>query len=137
MCSESIAVRAAAIADRAHQGQFRRDGATPYICHPRDVAGRVKGDDMAEAVAWLHDVLEDTDLKADDLRKAAIPQEVVDAVILLTRRDGLGYERYLSQIKANPLARKVKIADMLSNLNDHPTNRQIVKYAKGLLVLMS
>ena len=52
------------------------------------------------------------------------------------RTGGPDYEDYLGGIKGNPIAKKVKIADMLSNLSDHPSDRQIVKYAKGLLLLV-
>jgi len=45
------------------------------------------------------------------------------------------YEDYLEDVKKNPLARTVKIADMLSNLADNPTKNQIIKYSKGLLYL--
>ena len=124
------------MARRAHEGQFRRDGVRPYILHPEAVAGRVAGDPIAEAAAWLHDVIEDTSLRAEDLRKGGIPEEVIEVVLLLTNRNDLGYERYLATIAAHPVARRVKIADMLTNLSDQPTDRQIVKYAKGLLVLM-
>ena len=48
------------IATKAHEGQYRRDGVTPYIEHPKAVAARVRGDEKAEMVAWLHDVIEDT-----------------------------------------------------------------------------
>ena len=133
---DNLVDRAAELARVAHAGQFRRDGVTPYIRHPEAVASRVAGDPVAEAVAWLHDVLEDTDLTLDDLREHQMPAEVIAGVVALTRKGDIGYERDLSRIKADPLARKVKVADMLSNLNDHPTNREIVKYAKGLLVLL-
>jgi (p)ppGpp synthase/HD superfamily hydrolase len=132
-----VVVRAAELARVSHLGQFRRDGVTPYINHPAAVASRVGGDSTAEAAAWLHDVLEDTDATVDTLREAKIPEEVIACVVLLTNKGDIGYERYLSQIKADPVAKKVKIADMLSNLSDHPSERQIVKYAKGLLVLLS
>ena len=128
--------RAAELARRAHAGQFRRDGATPYIRHPESVASRVAGDPIAEAVAWLHDVLEDTTMTVETLRDHQMPAEVIAGVITLTKNGEIGYEEYLLRIKADPVARKVKVADMLANLSDHPTERQIVKYAKGLLVLV-
>jgi (p)ppGpp synthase/HD superfamily hydrolase len=124
------------IATTAHAGQFRRDGTTPYIVHPEAVASRVKGDPTAEATAWLHDVLEDSDISAEDLVERGIPAEVVEAVTLLTHPRGIAYESYLTGIARHPLAKRVKIADMLTNLSDTPTDRQIVKYAKGLLALM-
>jgi (p)ppGpp synthase/HD superfamily hydrolase len=123
------------IAAQAHWGQTRRDGVTPYINHPKAVAERVRGDIDAEMVAWLHDVLEDTDLTANDLLDKGVPFNVIEAVIWLTKTKGVSYETYLALIKKNPLARKVKIADMLANLSDAPSEKQIVKYAKGLLYL--
>jgi len=58
-------------------------------------------------------------------------------VELLTKNDGLEYEQYLRRIKSDPVAKRVKIADMLANLGDRPSERQIVKYAKGLLILLT
>ena len=124
------------IATRAHAGQFRRDGVTPYILHPQAVAGRVAGDPTAEAAAWLHDVLEDTAVTAEELLSAGIPATVVEVAQMLTHDETRSYEDYLAGIAAHPVAKKVKIADMLTNLSDTPTDRQIVKYARGLLILM-
>jgi (p)ppGpp synthase/HD superfamily hydrolase len=124
------------IATEAHEGQFRRDGVTPYITHPAAVASRVAGDAVAEAAAWLHDVIEDTSVTAGELAARGIPAEVIEIVCLLTLSGDTGYESYLAAIAAHPVAKRVKIADMLTNLSDRPTDRQIVKYAKGLLVLM-
>ena len=110
---------------------------TPYISHPEAVAKLVQGDDLAEAIAWLHDVLEDTAIKAQDLASLGLPREVIARVELLTKSDGLEYEQYLGRIKRDPVAKRVKIADMLANLGDRPSERQIVKYAKGLLILLT
>jgi (p)ppGpp synthase/HD superfamily hydrolase len=126
---------AARIATEAHAGQMRRDGVTPYVKHPESVAARVAGDFRAEAVAWLHDVLEDTTWTASDLQREGVPSDVVDAVVLLTKTEGGDYGAYLHRVRANPLACRVKIADMLANLADRPTDRQIAKYAQGLLLL--
>lgn len=124
------------IAVRSHAGQFRRDGVTPYVEHPRAVVSRVGDDPALIATAWLHDVLEDTDETRDSLLAAGVPAQVVDAVALLTKSPGADYEAYLSAILSNPIARQVKIADMLSNLADGPTPKQIRKYAAGLLRLV-
>ncbi len=137
MIKEEIVSLAKKIATEAHAGQFRRNGVTPYIEHPAAVASKVAGDLIAEAVAWLHDVLEDTDCTKEDLEVAGIPAEVIDRVVLLTNRGDVGYENYLRRIKADAIAKRVKIADMLSNLGDNPSERQIVKYAKGFLVLLA
>ena len=125
--------KASQMAYRAHSGQFRRDGVTPYIRHPEDVAKRVGDDPIAVAVAWLHDVLEDSSFTLKDLLERGIPPEVVDAVYILTHRRDIKYEDYIAVIARHPIARKVKIADILSNLSDKPTDKQIEKYARALL----
>ena len=127
------------LARTAHRGQFRRDGVTPYIIHPIDVAQRVKrrgGGSFAQAVAYLHDVLEDTSVTLHDLVYAGFSVSIVDAVLALSKLNGIDYDEYLLRVKQNHLAREVKIADMLSNLSDAPTDKQIKKYAKGLAFLM-
>ena len=123
------------IASRAHSGQHRRDGYTPYINHPTAVAERLANEaPEVVATAWLHDVLEDTDENTESLREAGVPWAVIEAVQVLTKTDE-DYDWYLSRVKAHPIARKVKVADMLANLADSPTEKQIVKYARGLLFL--
>ena len=130
------------IAAAAHNGQFRRDGKTPYIKHPMAVADRVsKYGHEYVCVAYLHDVLEDTDVTAQDLLNQGIPSNIVEAVKDLTKEKGMHYsgyyfDEYLFTIKRNELARRVKIADMLANLADDPTDKQIVKYSKGLQYLL-
>jgi (p)ppGpp synthase/HD superfamily hydrolase len=135
------------IARRAHANQFRRDGVTPYIVHPEAVVKKLAGlgnifmvhnssDDDVKAAAWLHDVLEDTVLTATTLLDSGIPKHVVDAVVRLTKRGDTSYDFYLAGVRDNEIARKVKVADMLANLGDTPTRNQVVKYARGLLVLL-
>jgi len=130
---------AESIARKAHEGQFRRDGVTPYITHPTRVVERLKKqgitDEMTLAVAWLHDVLEDTEVEVEELKYNRIPLSVIDSVDVLTKRDEQSYEEYLHWIKRDCFARTVKIADILDNLSDAPTEKQIVKYAKALLYL--
>jgi (p)ppGpp synthase/HD superfamily hydrolase len=127
---------AQAIAERAHSGQFRRDGITPYIKHPQDVASRVETEEQ-KIVAVLHDTIEDTELTLDDLRAVGFPEEIVNAIAAMTKTEGQDYDQYLIGVKSDPLARVVKIADMNANLSDSPTERQIEKYHKGLAFLES
>lgn len=135
MSYNTIIKLAERIATDAHQGQFRRVGEVPYIEHPRAVVSRVGNDPEAIVVAWLHDVLEDSEETAESLLEAGIPQQCVDAIVLLTKTREATYDDYLERVAESPLATKVKIADMLSNLADHPTESQIRKYAKALLKL--
>lgn len=124
------------IATKAHEGQFRKGGEIPYITHPQRVAKRVEGDEAAQAVAWLHDVLEDSDVTEEELRASRIPENVIEAVKALTKSKEISYSEYLEKVRANELARKVKVQDMLDNLSDKPSKKQIIKYSKGFLVLL-
>lgn len=134
--SDELAGLARTIATQAHEGQFRRDGVTPYIKHPAAVASRAPKTPESQAAGWLHDVLEDTELTREDLTREGIPDAVVAAVEALTKQGELSYEENLNRVAANELAKGVKIADMLSNLADSPTENQIRKYSRGLLLLL-
>lgn len=124
------------IAFEAHNGQFRRDGKTPYIEHCFAVAKRVAHlGNKYICVALIHDLLEDTKVTAHDLLAAGVDEDVVAAVQVLTKHPSRSYDEYLKTIKINNIACHVKIADMLSNLADNPTNNQIRKYATGSLFL--
>ncbi|WP_262071971.1 MULTISPECIES: HD domain-containing protein [Stenotrophomonas] len=135
-----MALRAAALARRAHADQVDKAG-HPYIGHVARVAARVHGDPEAEAVAWLHDVVEDCPDFADEVD--AFPAPIVAAVQCLTRRDGITAEAYYAAIRANPLALKVKLADIADNrdparlayLPDAMAQRLTEKYAHALHAL--
>lgn len=127
-------------ASQAHAGQTRRDRRTPYFNHVADVARRLsaKGADATTiAVGYLHDVIEDTTTTLANLVDARFPFEVTSAVWILTKMHKWEYEAYLAHVKANPIARAVKIQDMLSNLSDDPTDAQVLKYVKGLAYLLT
>ncbi|NBR06934.1 MAG: hypothetical protein EBT92_14325 [Planctomycetes bacterium] len=133
---------AKSIASLAHQGQFRRDGHTPYISHPASVARRIRAVTVLpyfEAVAWLHDSIEDSNGQVQEnlLLTRGIDIEIVNAVVAITKVDGEDYEKYLLRVKSDPYAKLVKIHDMLDNLSDRPSNKQILKYARGLQFLLS
>ena len=132
----SHALLASSIARKAHDGQFRRDGVTPYITHPEAVAKSLEGEHSdVIAAAWLHDVIEDTDTTFSDLKSAGIPIRVIEAVALLTRWDDQPYEDYLHFVAQDEIAKKVKIADIQHNLSDSPTAKQVEKYGKALQYL--
>ena len=100
------------LAYRAHQGQTDKSG-IPYIFHPMHLAEQMD-DEFSCCVALLHDVVEDTDVTMEEL-KAIFPPEVTDAVALMTHAYGVDYFDYVRAIKANPIARKVKLADLAHN----------------------
>ena len=127
------------IAEYAHDGQTRKDGTTPYFDHIITVYNRLnlagEGEDVL-MTALLHDTIEDCqDIAPEKLAYLGIPKIIIEAVIAITKQDGEDYDLYLERVKANPIAAKVKIADMLSNLADTPSEKQKAKYAKGLKAL--
>jgi (p)ppGpp synthase/HD superfamily hydrolase len=105
------------LATNAHRGQKDRND-EPYIMHSLRVAAQLWGYDEL-MVAVLHDVIEDTDVTLDDLRKAGYPSHIVDAVDAVSKRKDIDepYSRYIRRVKENPLATKVKIADLCDNAN--------------------
>ena len=68
-------------------------------------------------VAVLHDVVEDTRISFQDLRKAGYPESVIKALDGLTRRKNESYEQFVERAKSNAVARKVKIADLEDNMD--------------------
>ncbi len=101
------------IAVSAHAGQVDRAGKA-YIFHPLAVAAKTKSFDEF-VVALLHDVMEDSDYTADDLRDAGIPENIMEALCLLTHDKGEPYMEYVQRIKNNDLARAVKLCDLEHN----------------------
>lgn len=101
------------IAVQAHSGQVDKGG-NDYINHPFAVAGMVDSED-GQIAALLHDVIEDTTITLQDLRRQDIPEQVIKAVDCLTKRNGETLENYLNHIKSDPLATAVKLADLTHN----------------------
>ena len=111
---DDLVALAERIARAAHAGQTDKAG-MPYAEHPARVAARVADDPDAAAAAWLHDVLEDTSMTAEDLAAHGIPERVVTAVRALTHRDDQTPEKYYAAVAADALARRVKHADLADN----------------------
>lgn len=105
--------RAIQIAVGAHAGQMGKDG-SPYILHPLRLMLKMTTEEE-RIVAVLHDVVEDTDITFDDLRKEGFTEAVIEALQLLTHDDDVPYDDYVAAIKPHPLARRVKLADLEDN----------------------
>lgn len=130
------AIRAEAIARAAHFGQVEESTGDDYMRHIERVVALVEGDE-AKAVAWLHDVWEDTPITGPAMAAAGISEHVVDAVRLLTRVPGEPYTRYILFIKhaTNPLAAIVKLADLRDHLRPNCPERLRPRYEAALTVL--
>ncbi|WP_250306945.1 HD domain-containing protein [Streptococcus sp. Marseille-Q3533] len=110
---QSIVDLALSIARKAHEGQLDKAG-VDYIEHPIYVASQVDTEEE-KAVALLHDVIEDSPVSAEELLQAGLPETVVTAVQVLTKKKEQDYQTYLETVKKNPLARVVKLADLKHN----------------------
>ena len=104
---------AKSIAIKAHLGQIDKAG-KPYIEHPAFVASCVDGDE-AKAVAWLHDVVEDTSISFEDLAREGFSSDVLSALRLLTHQKSEPYFDYIRKVKKSALATEVKLADLKHN----------------------
>lgn len=124
------------LARTAHAGQKDPVTGDEYITHVERVVALVEGD-QAKAVAWLHDVLEDTDLSVLALTDAGISQAVLEAVCLLTRDGVETYGEYIEAlVKAkNPLAITVKLADLRDHLQPTCPERLRPRYERALELL--
>jgi len=107
--------KAIKIAYHAHEGTLDTSG-TPYILHPVHLAEQME-DEYTTIVALLHDVVEDTDVTIEDLRREGFPEAVLEAVVLMTHEEGVPYLEYVADIKKNHLARAVKLADLRHNMD--------------------
>jgi (p)ppGpp synthase/HD superfamily hydrolase len=108
--------KAIALAAEAHAGEVDKQG-KPYILHPLHLMMQMEtAEEMITAV--LHDVVEDTNTTLEDLRQDGFPEVVLEALELLTHDTAsTSYEEYVAAIKPNPLARKVKLADLVHNMD--------------------
>ena len=110
----------------AHKEQIDKGG-MPYVFHPFHLAEQMKDEDTT-IVALLHDVVEDTSYTLDDLRREGFNDRVIEAIACMTHSDDVPYMEYVAKIKENPIARAVKLADLLHN-SDLSRLDEITPYA--------
>jgi hypothetical protein len=84
--------------------------------------------------AVLHDVIEDSAYTAADLREEGFSDTVLQALEALTRQQGEDYLTFVRRAGANPLAKRVKLADLIDNMDlsriPHPTEEDFKRYLK-------
>ncbi|MEZ6133340.1 MAG: hypothetical protein R3C53_00380 [Pirellulaceae bacterium] len=95
------------------KGITDRDG-EPYVMHCLRVMMGVS-DPLAQQVAVMHDLVEDTDVTLDDLRQRGFCKAVVEAIDLVTHRAEDSYADYVVRLADNELARQVKMSDLRDN----------------------
>ena len=113
MIYTKLTKKAMQICFEKHKNQMDKSG-VPYVFHPFHVAESMTSED-ATIVALLHDVVEDTDTSFEELEQYGFSQSVMDALKLMTHDDNVPYLQYVENLKHNPIAREVKIADLTHN----------------------
>lgn len=129
-----------------HRGQ-EYDGKEYFYAHLAPVAqltGWVRDDPIALAVAYLHDIIEDTPASLHMLRQLGFPPEIVWAVGYLTKLQEETYAEYIHLLTVSPgrageIARIVKYADLTYNrlrcLHDPNYRGLCTRYTEALAVL--
>lgn len=130
--------RAIEIAVEAHRGQSDKCK-EPYILHPLAVMTAMDTHEE-KIVAVLHDVVEDTEWTLERLIMAGFTNDsIIDAIDAITKRDNETYFEYIYRVKNNPLATKVKLADLKHNSllerQFEKSGRLIERYLKAYKIL--
>ena len=116
--------KAALIAYNAHKDQSDKGG-YPYIMHPIHIAEQMETEDETIA-ALLHDVIEDTDIGFDYLKKEGFSDTVINCLKILTKDPNEDYMDYIRKIKkTGGIALKIKKADMAHNMIDERISKKI------------
>ena len=124
----------------AHKNQMDKSG-MPYVFHPFHLAEQMQTEETT-VVALLHDLVEDTDYTIEDLTSMGFDKSITDAIALLTHADDVEYMNYVREIKNNPIARAVKLADLKHNSDltrldvvDQKALSRREKYLKAIALL--
>jgi (p)ppGpp synthase/HD superfamily hydrolase len=107
--------KALSIALEAHKGQTDKYG-QPYVLHPLRLMHRFQDPEL-QTIAILHDVVEDSDWTLDQLRNEGFSDRILGTVDALTRREEESYASLIDRAADNPLATKVKLADLEDNMD--------------------
>ena len=129
------------IAFTAHKEQVDKTG-LPYIFHPFHLAEQMETEETVCA-ALLHDVVEDTDMTLEQLAEYGFGDAIIEALRLLTHDDDVPYMDYVREIKNNPIAKAVKLADLRHNSDmtrldtvDEYALKRAEKYRQAILLLL-
>ena len=140
---EDLIPQAAEFAEKAHEGQVRKNSGEPYITHPRAVAqlvARHSSDPELVIVGYLHDTIEDCHVTFDQL-EAQFGTRVAELVLSLTNDE----KRIASEGKVPYMSEKlshlssdallVKLCDTLHNTSQSTSLHQVENYLQIISVL--
>lgn len=123
----SMLQKAEALAREAHAYQtgWRQE---PYIDHIARVAESLP-DWEEKTAAWLHELCNETPWTAQQLSREGFTPRLCRSAALLTRTPGTGYGEYLTALRADRIARRVKIADLADDITALETGRETAQEA--------
>ena len=137
---ESLLESARLLSIQAHSNQVDKAGVDYFTGHIQTVVNSVHTH-KEKIVAYLHDTVEDTEVSIEKIYEE-FGEEIGDAVKAVTKLKKLDYTKYIEGIKANELARAVKIADLKHNMDltrlkevREKDVKRVEKYRKALGVL--
>ena len=151
--SIDLYLKASRFACERHAGQKFKGTELPYFLHLSQVVGEVVhclsaeehlDGDSAIAMAWLHDTIEDTGVKREDLVHAGFSEKVADGVVALTKNDELpkgdrmqdSIDRIIAHSREAAI---VKLADRITNLQPPPQDwkpPKVAQYAEEAEVIL-
>ncbi len=73
--------------------------------------------ETAQIVGILHDVVEDSEVSFADLQAMGFSEEVIEALVRVTRREDETYEEFIIRGEQNPISKQVKLADLADNMD--------------------
>lgn len=108
-------------ATKALEGK-KDHGGQPMIAHALRMMDRVNTEEE-KIIAVLHDVVEEGGCSFHELKEAGFGQTVLEGVDVLTRRPNMKYFDYIDDISTNPMAARVKLAEMAENKDQDRLNK--------------
>ena len=108
-------------ATKALEGK-KDHGGQPMIAHALRMMDRVNTEEE-KIIAVLHDVVEEGGCSFHELKEAGFGQTVLEGVDVLTRRPNMKYFDYIDDISTNPMAARVKLAEMAENKDQDRVNK--------------
>lgn len=139
------AIRFATFVHRQQYRKYEKDETgkpLPYIVHPKSVLNILKkwGEpEKLQAIGVLHDTVEDSKFPdiTQNLIKKVFGNEMLGTILNLTHTKNIPYNSYILDLsKRDKNAFKVKMADMMSNIQTQPSKKQLIKYANGIQYLI-
>jgi len=99
-----------------HKGQIKNGTGEEFILHVLRVMMSMDSEDERIS-AVLHDIVEKSNCTLEELKEQGFSNKIINTVDALSKRKGEDYSDYIKRVKKDPVAVKVKIADLEDNMD--------------------